>query len=245
MTHLSGKLGGAAVYLEGGYAEHNPAWHVEDSPWKADQILKLINDCALRPSTICEVGTGAGEILVRLQKKLDPQIDFWGYDISPQAIHLCRPKQNGRLHFVEGSPKRQNGEPFDLLLGIDVIEHVEDCFGFLRDLAPLARQHIFHIPLEMHVSAVARISPLLEARRQVGHIHYFSRETALALLADTGYTVVAERFTAGALGLRQRHLRTQLARMPRAILGRLSPGLAARWIGGYSLLVLVRPVGSP
>jgi hypothetical protein len=171
---------------------------------------------------------------------MDRETRLWGYDVSPQAIALCRPRQNNRLEFIEGNPNT-GGTPFDLLLAIDVIEHVEDCFAFLRGLAPLARHHVFHIPLEMHVSAVARMSPLLAARRGVGHIHYFSRETALALLADCGYEILAERYTAGALGLAQSGLATRVARLPRYVASQISTHFAARWLGGFSLLVLAKP----
>ena len=30
-------------YINGEYLEKNPTWDVEDSPWKAEHILKIIN----------------------------------------------------------------------------------------------------------------------------------------------------------------------------------------------------------
>lgn len=228
-------------YTSGAYARQNPAWHVEDSPWKAAQILALLHDHGIVPATVCEVGCGAGEILVRLADALGPKAQLWGYDVSPQAIALCRSKSTSRLRFVEGDPSSSPDTCFDIMLTIDVIEHVEDCFGFLRRLAPHGRLHVFHIPLEMHVSAVARVTPLLAARRAVGHIHYFSRETALALLAETGYEVIEARYTSGAIALAPRSIRTRFLRLPRQILFRVAPNLAARLLGGFSLLVLARP----
>lgn len=38
-------------------------------------------------------------------------------------------------------------------------------------------------------------------RRSVGHIHYFTKETALALLEDTGYRVIDHGYTWGATEL--------------------------------------------
>lgn len=224
-----------ALYTEGDYARLNPSWHVEDSPWKARQIAGLLADHTLAPHSVCEVGCGAGAVLAALQPAL-PHTRFVGYDVSPDAIAIARPRSNEMLSFVQGSPIP--AEPFDLMLAIDVIEHIEDYFGFLRAIAPQARRHIFHIPLEMHVSAVARVAPLIAARRGVGHLHYFSRETALAALRETGYAVIAERFTHGGAELQQKRLRARLATLPRAVAGAISPGLAARWLGGFSLLVL-------
>ena len=57
-------------YLDGEYIEKNPTFHVEDSPWKARQILNGIEKCQLSPENIAEVGCGAGEILVQLSNCL-------------------------------------------------------------------------------------------------------------------------------------------------------------------------------
>ena len=53
----------SGMYTSGEYLEKNPHWHAADSPWKAGQILKMIQKNGLHPATVCEVGCGAGEIL--------------------------------------------------------------------------------------------------------------------------------------------------------------------------------------
>ena len=58
------------IYTSGEYAAKNPTYHVEDSAWKAHQILKIIQRNNLQPLSICEVGCGAGEILRQLQSNL-------------------------------------------------------------------------------------------------------------------------------------------------------------------------------
>ncbi|HVQ39324.1 MAG TPA: hypothetical protein VMS31_17425, partial [Pyrinomonadaceae bacterium] len=59
-----------SIYQTGEYVERNPTYHVEDSPWKAQHILSLMQKNALQPRTICEIGCGAGEILRQLQSWL-------------------------------------------------------------------------------------------------------------------------------------------------------------------------------
>ena len=58
------------IYLDGTYLDKNPGWHEEDSAWKAEKILKILKRNKLKPSSICEVGCGAGEILSCLQREL-------------------------------------------------------------------------------------------------------------------------------------------------------------------------------
>jgi hypothetical protein len=46
------------IYTDGSYYEKNINWHVEDSPWKADQIMKIIKKNNISFSSICEAGCG-------------------------------------------------------------------------------------------------------------------------------------------------------------------------------------------
>ena len=88
-----------SVYQTGEYVERNPTYHVEDSSWKATQILKMIEKHDLQPQSLCEVGCGAGEVLKQLQSSLPAGTEFFGYEISPQAFALCQARENERLHF--------------------------------------------------------------------------------------------------------------------------------------------------
>ena len=65
-------------------------------------------------------------------------------------------------------------------------------------------------------------------------------ETALAMLSDTGYRVLRERYTAGGLELDSAGRRARILHVPRRILFYTTPHLAARWLGGFSLLVLAK-----
>ena len=225
-------------YHDGSYLDHNPTYHVEDAPWKAAQVLKMLRKHSLQPWTIGEVGCGAGEVLRHLQSQLPEGPTFHGYDISPQAIALCRQRENDRLHFTCADLLAAETKPFDLLLCLDVVEHVEDYLGFLRRLRPKAAHHLFHIPLEMSVQGVFRCRRILIGRATAGHLHYFMKDTALLTLQDAGYTVVDWFYTP--CGEQGTGLRSMLARWPRRLAGRVCPDLAARVLGGYSLLVLAR-----
>ncbi|MBC6939058.1 MAG: class I SAM-dependent methyltransferase [Chloroflexi bacterium] len=230
-----------SMYQSGEYLEKNPRWHAADSPWKAAQILKMIRRQNLNPATVCEVGCGAGEILNRLHAEL-PATDFFGYEVSPQAYEICSAKTKERLQFRLGDLLETEAR-FDLLLCIDVFEHVPDYLSFLERLRGRASRFIFHIPLDLSALSLLRPARLMKTRYGVGHLHMFTAETALAVLKDTGYETLDSFFTAGGLELEknQKRLRTVLANLPRRVLGKFSPRLAARILGGYSLLVFAKP----
>ena len=231
---------GEELYRDGRYLELNPTWHAEDSPWKAKQVFKIIQRKNLQPNSVCEVGCGAGEILKQLHLLLPPTVSFTGYEVSPQAFQLCETKEKERLHFRLGDLLHQEEAYFNIVLAIDVFEHIEDYFGFLRRLRNKGQFKIFHIPLDLSVQSVLRGYPILRQRRSVGHLHYFTKETALAALADTGYEILDHFYTSHCIDLPARSFKNSLARVPRKIAFQLHQDLAVRILGGFSLMVLTQ-----
>jgi hypothetical protein len=227
------------IYEDGTYLDNNPGWHEEDSPWKAKQIDNIIKKNSLNPKTICEVGCGAGEILNQLSK-LNVDGEFIGYEISPQAFELCSKKSKANLTFRLADLLKDDIAHFDIVMAIDVFEHVEDYFGFLRKLKEKAEYKIFHIPLDLSVQTVFRSSPILKGRKRVGHIHYFTKETALETLKDTGYSIIDYFYTGGSLELPNRGWKANLLKIPRKLAFSLNKDLAVRLLGGYSLMVLTK-----
>jgi SAM-dependent methyltransferase len=229
----------SSIYEDGSYLENNPTWHEEDSPWKAKQILNILRKNNIKPDTICEIGCGSGEILNSLSKDLGDKTSFTGYEISSQAFEICKRKAKPNLIFYLKDLLKENVDKFDLVMAIDVMEHVEDYFRFIRELRVKGTYKVFHIPLDMNVSMVLRMSPIMRLRKDVGHIHYFSTETALAILSDTGYEIIDYYYTGG-FSLQKRGLRANWLKIPRRILFNINQELTVRIMGGYSLLVLAR-----
>jgi len=228
------------IYQDGTYFENNPLWHQADSPWKAVQVINILNKNNLNPSSISEVGCGAGEILFQLSEKMDSNITFSGYEISPDAFKICSKKIKNNLNFYLKNPLEENGFDSDIVMVMDVLEHIEDYYGFLRNLKTKGKYKVFHIPLELSAQSVLRSKPLLESRQSVGHIHYFSSDTAIAAIKDTGYEIVDYVYTGFRTELTNRGWRAKLLKFPRLVLSSLSKDLTSRLLGGYSLLVLAR-----
>ena len=227
---------GAGLYTQGDYLSKHPTWHMEDSPFKADQVLKMLaRHPELNIRSVCEIGCGAGAILSELQKLMPQETIFKGYEISPQAHAISKRFENARCRYVLGDAFADS-DRFDLVLLMDVIEHVEDCFDFLRKARQKGRYTIAHIPLT-HASAVLR-GVDGKAWDTVGHIHIFTLETAPMTLAYAGHRVIDQFQTAGAIESPNRSFRTRVANLARRLLMRIAPKMTVRLIGGYSLLIL-------
>jgi SAM-dependent methyltransferase len=230
-------------YRNGQYLEKTKTWHLEDSPWKAEQIEKIIVQNSLRPSTVGEIGCGAGGVIKALSERpYFDDVEFSGYEISPQAYEMAKAQELGNTkYYLEDLHSDGNSDFFDILLVIDVFEHVPDYLGFLSKCRTKADYKIYHIPLDIHVSSVIRNS-FVKGRESVGHLHYFVADSATASLVDSGHEIIDMFYTNASFGLFWQHpsINKALANIPRWVFSRISVPLTARLFGGYSLLVLAR-----
>lgn len=164
---------------------------------------------------------------------------FWGYEISPQAFEFCKSRANERLHFQLTDIRQEEGAFFDLILIMDVVEHLEDYFSFLRDLKSKSHYKIIHFPLDLSVQSLLRPNALLDVRKAYGHLHYFTKDIALAVLKDVGYDVLDYFYTPRSTSMPDT-VRKKLLLAPRMLLFPIHKEFAVRVLGGYSLLVLAK-----
>lgn len=220
------------------YLANNPTWHSEDSKWKANHILKMIELNKICPKSIIEVGCGVGEILNSLHSAMPTNIEFIGYDIAPDAIKIAKHKEANRLVF-KNEDFLVSDLRSDLLLIIDVIEHIDDYFNFLRMCKNRAEYKIFHIPLEITVQGILR-NILMKNWNSFGHLHFFTKETAIETLKYAGYEIIDYFYTAVLVDLPFNSLKSKMAVIPRKILFKLNNELAAKTLGGFSLMLLTK-----
>jgi ubiquinone/menaquinone biosynthesis C-methylase UbiE len=244
------------LYTSGDYLKKNPLWHVDESPWKARYVLQIIAKNKIAPKTICDVGCGAGEVLKLVQEGMDKKCMFWGYEISPQAFELCQQRVNERLHFKLADIREEEGAHFDLILLLDVLEHMEDYFSFLREIQPKSEYKIIQLPMDINARDVL-LGNLVRFRRDFGHLHYFIKDVALQMLKDVGYEVVDYLYTWQSNSFQyelkeiirmRRNLPRRLAGLiartilgvPRRLFFAIHKDLAVRAMGGWRLMFLAK-----
>ena len=230
----------ASIYEDGTYLERNPAWHEQDAPWKAAQIRKMLSRNGLLPQRVCDIGCGTGEVLRLLAESGPDTASYIGYDISPQALEVAKTKENSRLFFRVGSMPSVADEPFDLITCMDVFEHVEDYFSFLRSIQTRAKFKVFHVPLDLSVQTVLRKGALLQRRTDLGHIHYFTKEVALAILHDTGHDVIDYFYAHKFCDSKQVGFLNNVMKVALNTLFGIQEDIAARIVGCSSLMILAK-----
>ena len=236
------------IYTTGAYVRENPTWHVEDSVWKAEQIMRVLDiSPGTRPLRICDIGCGVGGVVAALDDMLTARgvsAEFVGYDIAPVAIERAKALWHDRMQCVFECRDVLTVDrlDYDLCLLIDILEHIEDPAAFVRALhARGITEYVIHLPLESNWLSVlrGRTDPLSS---KVGHLRFYGVNSALTLFEQAGLNVMKWVFTPE-LDLDIKLHRTPLSvlgYLPRKLLCCMSPRLAARAIGGLAMMAQCR-----
>jgi SAM-dependent methyltransferase len=234
-------VGGDTHYTNGEYFK-DPHRHSEDASFKADQFLQLLSR-SLSPvhtqiDSYVDVGSGSGDatrIVARGLRDLGCHlVSAKGYDVSPHVRQLERVDD---VEFVNAD-FCQSDEQADLVTLFDVIEHVLDPIGFIKQVARRCRIIGFHIPLDDSVNAAMR--DLFRSKvKDPGHLIFMDGVSALNLLAMAGVRVVDYQYTMafGAPSGRASWF-ARLITPARIVAASLSPWFLSKTFGGVSLMVV-------
>ncbi len=232
----------ASIYTSGDYLNKHPSWDVEDAPFKAESAWTMIRRHGLKVHSVCEVGCGAGGVLRELHDRMPTTCTFDGYEISPQAFSMAETRSGDRIAFHLRDFTECETATYDLIILMDVIEHIEDYFMFLRKLRGRSRYQILHIPLDISAQGVIR-NNLGANWDYLGHIHSFTTEVAIKALKLAGLEVLDHFYTYKAPNAGQGFLISSLHRA-RTVAQRVNRKWSQRILGGQSLLVLTRSAES-
>jgi 2-polyprenyl-3-methyl-5-hydroxy-6-metoxy-1,4-benzoquinol methylase len=135
-------------------------------------------------TSLLDAGCGEGETLARLGSALPPKTV--AVDVSPEAVEFTAtrfPAVDVSRHSIDGLPFAENS--FDLVLCLEVLEHVPDPAPALAELARVASGHVvISVPHEPWF----RIGSLLRGKyvRSLGdhpeHVNHWNPHSLRAFL---------------------------------------------------------------
>ncbi len=226
------------LYTSGDYWRGLSSMHEDDSEHKVMHARRLLDRHAIRPNSILDCGCGAGRVAYLFAGIYG--CDTLGIDASETAIdHARRTYRHDRLDYACTLIGDVEGPQRDLGVMFDVFEHVDDYLGFLSLARTKARHWIFNIPLDMSVMHLLD-GTYMARRRRVGHLHYFTKASALATLETAGFYLIDQRYAdyhRGAFA-DARRWQEKLRLLPGRLLFGLHKDWAVLWFGGASLVVL-------
>ena len=173
-------------YLNGDYAKKNPDWDSIDSSWKAGKVHEILDKNRIQPKSIVEVGCGSGAVLAALKQHY-PGSTLTGYDIAPDAQPFWEEFNSCGIRFELADYLTLSEPAPDVLLLLDVLEHLGNPWAFLSQLRSRTKMIVVHFPLDLSAISVLRERPLLKVRDKVGHLHFYTRQLAISLLEESGY----------------------------------------------------------
>jgi SAM-dependent methyltransferase len=112
------------------------------------QVVRMVRQH--RPKTLLEVGCGEGYILEALAEA-DLGVALSGVDISGSAIEDAQARLGDRavLERIDARELARDGQTFDMVLMLEVLEHIERPQEILPILQRLSHQHlILSVPWE-------------------------------------------------------------------------------------------------
>lgn len=132
---------------------------------------------------VAEVGCGSGLVLSYLSEVLHRRID--GFELNLDALKLC-PKVSGLLYIYDFLQRQSDYlEKYDLLIMMDVLEHIENEQEFLRAI----RDHItpqgyliVGVPMRQHLYS--------SYDRAAGHHRRYDQNYLKSVVESSGFKVV-------------------------------------------------------
>ena len=227
------------IYNDSTYLSKNPTWHEEDAPFKASKIIKLLDRNSISFKTVSEIGCGSGEILIQLESQLPDVTNFYGFDISKDAINIAKKKETEKIKFEIKDISDINENCFyDLQLVIDVIEHLDNYFNFLTGIVTKSQYTIFHIPLDMSVWSLFREKMLIESKDRVGHIHNFTEDFISNIISEYGFEILDKIYTEPKFEVTTN--KQKIISSIRRLVFRINKKFCTKTLGGYSILLLTK-----
>jgi SAM-dependent methyltransferase len=163
-----------------------------------DEALDTLNP----PASVLDAGSGRGQVSFHLHRRW-PQADILGVDFENDLVVYCRTLAQSlhaqeRVAFERRTLPDDLGRAFDLIVSIDVLEHIEDDEGFVRALAQMTQPGG---ALVLHTPATPQRRFLSEYEEQHDHVREGYAPDVLAdLMRRAGYDRVTVRYTFGPLG---------------------------------------------
>ena len=142
-----------------------------------DDLVRVVS--ALDVTSILDVGCGGGDNLARLAAL--GRYELHGTDISEEALALARVRAPAARLTPLDVERETLRERFDLVLSVQVVEHLHDDVAALRNMAAMTREYVFTSTM------AGRMRP---SERAIGHVRNYSADELRRKHEQAGLEVV-------------------------------------------------------
>jgi SAM-dependent methyltransferase len=142
-------------------------------------IFKLIR--GLQFETVLDAGCGVGTLLSEIGERY-PSVELFGSEYAETGLNIAEERVPRAKFFQSDLAREHLPHKFDLVLCIDVLEHIEEDFAALKNLRAMT---------EGYFLLVVPLGPLFEMDViRAGHVHGYSRAEVDGLLQRAGFNIL-------------------------------------------------------
>jgi ubiquinone/menaquinone biosynthesis C-methylase UbiE len=154
-----------------------------------ESVASLVGRAA--PRSVLDVGCADGELARRVLARCGPEqlagLRYVGLDVAPAQIAAAKELSRGpEFVCADAASIPFDDGAFDLVLGLEVLEHVADPAQVLSEICRVAsRRVVISVPWEplWRILNVCRLKYLSDLGNTPGHIQHFSRRAIRELFA--------------------------------------------------------------
>jgi ubiquinone/menaquinone biosynthesis C-methylase UbiE len=180
------------IYNDNSYLEKNPSLHTEDSKFKFQNIKRFLSSIEVKNNRIkiLDIGGGAGiigKLVLEYFQESGIVVTFHSLDLSTQMLKI-QLKNNPQIKkIINCSINECPKSNYDLVLMIDVIEHIEGKEDSAKILNKLGKNIIYNIPIEINFFDILKYLKSFfryykRQKKRWGHIHFFSFTSSQSFL---------------------------------------------------------------
>lgn len=165
------------------------------------RFLKIIDNAGGR---MLETGCGTG-MFIRSVKYYRPDLELYGCDISKAAINIAKKNKEYNIHYEVGNASSlpYEEETFDIVAMMDVLEHLGDIKGALREARRVLKEGgILHllVPCEANRFTLHWLMWKLKIghnlkRIYAGHIQRLTRQSIHNFIKEEKFKIIKETFS--------------------------------------------------
>jgi len=205
-----------------------PAWRDMQRYAPAPRYLRrmVMNELSrLSFTSVLDVGCGEGTLLKMIADRY-PDVELAGCEFSETAIAYCRQQlPQARVFFLDLLQDDVSGISSDLVVSVQVLEHLEDDHAALERLRAMCRRYaVISVPG----------GQLDDHGRRNGHYRHYTKQDLVAKMERAGFRVV-RAFTCG-WPVHSLLYRQLMRRLPKATVTQVGLG---PYTGGKRLLMQV------
>jgi len=142
-----------------------------------DNLVRKVSTLDVR--RVLDVGCGSGENLAALAAQ--NRYELTGMDISEAALSLARSRVGSARLFVSDITRETLPERFDLIISVQVVEHLLDDMAALRNIAEMASGYVLVSTMQ------GRMRP---SEIKIGHVRNYSAVELQRKLEAAGLEVM-------------------------------------------------------